>query len=143
MVSFPEAIKLFFKRYVDFQGRSSRAEYWWVQLLNFGVFFVFGFVFGFTGAAMSGGGEPSDATMGLMGIPLFIYMLVILVPSIALLVRRLHDIDKSGWLALGLLLGAIPVVGLLVGLVYIVLCCLPGTDGTNRYGPEPGGSAPV
>jgi uncharacterized membrane protein YhaH (DUF805 family) len=63
-------------------------------------------------------------------------MLALLVPSIAVGVRRFHDQDKSGWF---LLLALIPVVG---GLIVLVFMCLPGTSGPNRFGPDPLGTDP-
>jgi uncharacterized membrane protein YhaH (DUF805 family) len=62
--------------------------------------------------------------LGLFGLALFI-------PSIAVQVRRFHDQDRTGWL---ILLGLIPYVG---GLIVLVFMCLPGTRGTNRFGPDP------
>jgi uncharacterized membrane protein YhaH (DUF805 family) len=62
---------------------------------------------------------------------LVIYALAILVPSLAVQVRRFHDQDKSGWF---ILLGFIPAVG---GLIVLVFMCLPGTPGSNQYGPDP------
>ena len=132
MISFPDAIKRFFQRYTDFQGRSSRAEYWWVWLMNFGIMFGLGVI-----GAMLSLGDPEAGVPLVVMIPLSLYFLAIFVPSLALLVRRLHDIDKSGWLVLPLVLSAIPLVGFLVTIAYIVVCCLPGTPGPNRFGEAP------
>ena len=60
-----------------------------------------------------------------------------LVPSIALVVRRFHDLDQTGWLyLLFLILSFIPVIGLLVSISMIVWFCFRGTDGPNKYGPD-------
>lgn len=147
MVTFPEAIRLFFARYTDFQGRSRRSEYWWIFLLNF--------IVGFVGVVlmMVLGGYDGVGTSGLnpigyiIGGLLLIYVLAIIVPSIALLVRRLHDINQTGWIALGLYIaGLIPLIGILASIAQIVIGVLPGTVGENKYGPDPknpGASADV
>jgi uncharacterized membrane protein YhaH (DUF805 family) len=138
MVTFPEAIQLFFKRYTDFQGRSRRSEFWWVQLLNFVIFFV-----GVVLAMVVGGFDPSGVTapnpigIGILAI-LGIYVLAILIPSIALFIRRLHDINQTGWIYLAIVVvGFIPVIGLLGSIAQIVVGVIPGTVGENKYGPDP------
>ena len=76
--------------------------------------------------------------LGLGGL----YFLGILIPSIALYVRRLHDINQTGWIYLGLVVaGMIPLVGLLASIAQIVIACIPGTVGANKYGPDPKGGA--
>lgn len=71
---------------------------------------------------------------GLFGL----FALGILVPSIAVNVRRLHDRDMSGWWYLGfIVLSNIPIVGILVAIAYLVLMFLPGTPGPNRFGEDP------
>jgi uncharacterized membrane protein YhaH (DUF805 family) len=146
MVTFPEAIQLFFSRYVDFQGRSRRSEYWWVALFNVIVFGV-----GAVLAVVVGGldfetGEMGPAGYAIVGL-LLLYSLGIIVPSIALFVRRLHDINQTGWIYLGLvILGFVPLIGLLASIAQIVIACIPGTVGPNKYGPDPknpAGSADV
>ena len=136
MVSFPEAVKLFFTRYVDFQGRSRRSEYWWVVLLHILVFAVLG------GLAVGLGADYQTGEFSAMGGLLFgllgLYALAIIIPNIALLVRRLHDINQTGWIALALYVAAvIPVIGLLASIAQIVIGCIPGTVGPNKYGPDP------
>jgi uncharacterized membrane protein YhaH (DUF805 family) len=138
MVSFPEAIQLFFKRYTDFQGRSRRSEFWWVQLLLFIVFFV-GVILAMTlgGFDPSGAGDINPIGMGILGL-LGIFLLAIIVPSIALFVRRLHDINQTGWIYLAIVIvGLIPVIGLLGSIAQIVVGVIPGTVGENKYGPDP------
>jgi uncharacterized membrane protein YhaH (DUF805 family) len=146
MVTFPEAIQLFFSRYVDFQGRSRRSEYWWVTLFNiivFGVGTVLAMVVGGVNFETGEMGPLGYVFIGILGL----YALGIIVPSIALFVRRLHDINQTGWIYLGLvILGFIPLIGLLASIAQIVIACIPGTVGTNKYGPDPkqpGGSPDV
>ncbi len=134
------------KRYAEFTGRSRRMEYWSFSLLNL---VVFGVLIGMRFAtgnfqefmASAGGGNPF-AVYGFMfggvGILAGLWWLAMLVPSIALNVRRLHDRDMSGWWYLGVFIGSlIPLIGVVVGLAYLVLMFLPGTPGPNRFGPDP------
>ncbi len=118
------------KRYADFSGRSRRKEYWMFTLFYVLVFLALGLLAGLFGAFGSDGEGPGvmgTIIFGLMGI----VVLGLLVPSIAVQVRRMHDQDKSGWF---ILLGFIPYVG---GIVMLVFMCIEGTRGTNRFGPDP------
>jgi uncharacterized membrane protein YhaH (DUF805 family) len=120
------------RRYADFSGRSRRKEYWMFILGYFLLYAVLGIVF-FAGGDFSG----YDPAMGMTGLPLALVMvfgvvtLALIIPSIAVQVRRFHDQDKSGWLVL---LSFIPYIG---GIIVIVFMCLPGTVGPNRFGPDP------
>jgi len=120
-MGFSDAVRSFISRFTDFAGRSSRSEYWWVQLALFIAFFILGLVTGFLGE-----------TLG--SIIIGIAYLAILVPALALAIRRLHDLDKSGW---WMLLSLIPLIG---GLVLLFFFVQKGTDGPNQYGPDPLGS---
>ena len=137
-----------FKRYAEFSGRSRRMEYWMFALLNAIVVTVLMFiVLGAGGAAgvleADAAGDPvagMSALFGGLGIIIIIYALAILLPSIAVTVRRLHDRDMSGWWYLGAIIGGmIPLVGILVSIAFLVLMALPGTPGPNRFGPDPKG----
>lgn len=101
------------KKYAVFSGRARRKEYWYFFLGNV----IFGACLGF----LEGGGliskESSDGILKL-------YQLLVLIPSIAVGVRRIHDVNKSGWFIL------IPIYNL-------VLFCIDGTKGPNKYGPDP------
>ncbi len=142
MVSFPDAVKMFFARYTDFQGRSRRSEYWWVALFNF----IVGGVLGGLAFALGGNFETGDINpigMVLFGI-LALYVLAVIIPGIALYVRRLHDINQTGWIYLAIVVAsAIPLIGLLASIASIVIACLPGTVGPNKYGPDPKGGVSV
>lgn len=121
-----------FKRYFDFEGRSRRKEYWMFALLYAILMIAALVVLGF-GLAMNGG-EDQFNSVSAVGFSLIgLIMLVFLIPSIAVQVRRFHDQDKSGWFVLLLL---IPSIGPLIVLVFM---CLEGTPGENRYGPDPKG----
>lgn len=134
------------RRYAQFSGRSRRMEYWSFTLfITIIVFVLMGVMFG-TGAATGAfsnleSGDPS-ALMGVMfggfGLVILLFWLAILVPSIAVTVRRLHDRDMSGWWYLGfMVLGMIPFVGWIASIVFLVLLFLPGTVGPNRFGDDP------
>ncbi|MEI4801673.1 DUF805 domain-containing protein [Bacillus sp. NPDC077411] len=104
------------KNYVGFQGRARRKEYWMFSLINFIIFFIFSIL-----------GEIADIFNILFGL----YTLAILLPSLAVGFRRLHDTGKSGW---WLLLGFIPLIG---SIVLLVFCCQDSQEGDNKYGPNP------
>jgi uncharacterized membrane protein YhaH (DUF805 family) len=158
------------KRYAEFSGRSRRKEYWLfflgVLLLYLALFALMIVLLG--GAVLSAiQGNGSSASMGpvlgqsLMGIGVIALIVLLwwalLIPSLAVGVRRLHDIDRSGWwLMLGYgpwiageiiasaaqseTLAAIFSLGSLIGfLVLLVFAVLPGTPGPNRFGPDPKG----
>ena len=111
------------KRYADFSGRSRRKEYWSFVLGVVIVAVLLGIVEGIIGL--------SGSVAGLYGPLTLLLVLAIIVPSIAVQVRRFHDQDKSGWFVL---LGLIPFVG---GIVVLVFMFLDGTKGPNRFGPDP------
>jgi len=121
-------------KYADFDGRARRSEYWLFLLFYYIVFFVlFGLEYALRVAAGPGAMVPGAALSGLV---LLVFSLGSLVPSFAVAVRRLHDSDKSGfWLFLLFL----PFLG---GLVIFIFTLLDGTEGPNRYGPDPKGRAP-
>ena len=110
------------QRYADFSGRSRRKEYWMFLLGVVLVAVVLGVIEGVLGLSGMIGPYGPLSTLLLLGI---------LIPSIAVQVRRFHDQDKSGWFVL---LGFIPLVG---GLIVLVFMCLEGTRGENQYGPDP------
>jgi uncharacterized membrane protein YhaH (DUF805 family) len=135
-----------FKRYFDFQGRSRRMEYWSFALLIFVVYLILAAIMmvgGFPMAALTG--DPTAAAAMEVG-PLFyigggllgLFALGIIIPGIAVVIRRLHDRDMSGWWYLGFIVASlIPLVGFLAGIAMLVLMFLPGTVGPNRFGPDP------
>ena len=117
------------KRYADFRGRSCRREYWMFALMHFAIGMLL--YVPILGAMLSAETNEPPAMLGVC-VPLFIlYTLVMFVPALAVQVRRLHDLDKSGWM---MLVGLIPFVG---GLILLYFMCSAGTKGPNRFGPEP------
>ncbi len=121
-MSFADAIKSFFANYVGFAGRARRSEYWFTTLFIFIVNTVISIIFC----------KNPDTIKIVSGI----WSLVILLPSIALCIRRMHDINKNGW---WILIPLIPVVG---WIWWIVLCC-KDSEPANQWGPNPKGDAPV
>ena len=115
------------KKYAVFGGRSRRKEYWYFVLFSLIVSLVLSAVDALLGTFGS-------SNVGLLG---GIYGLAVLIPSIAVSVRRLHDIDRTGW---WVLIGLVPVIGTIVLLVFAVL---DGTPGENRFGPNPKASGKV
>ncbi|MEN8119313.1 MAG: DUF805 domain-containing protein [Bacteroidota bacterium] len=104
------------KQFADFNGRARRKEFWMFVLINFGISIVLGIIDSAVfGSQVLGG----------------IYSLGILVPAIAVGVRRLHDIGKSGWMYLVIL---IPLVGIIW---LIVLWAQDGVAGENEFGFNP------
>ncbi|MXO67323.1 DUF805 domain-containing protein [Altererythrobacter marinus] len=137
------------KRYFDFSGRSRRLEYWMFALLNAIVLAaITALVFGFGRPDLSTFDDGAGAMTvygGLLsgiGLLLPLWWLATLIPNIAVNVRRLHDRDMSGWWFLGFIVaGAIPLIGILASIAYLVLMLLPGTPGPNRFGEDPKGPA--
>jgi uncharacterized membrane protein YhaH (DUF805 family) len=120
-MSFTEAVKTCFRKYVDFKGRASRAEYWWFALFV-GLIYVVGLIL------MS-----IDETVGSM---LFVGALLgVILPQLAAAVRRLHDTGRSGaWY----LIAFVPYVG---SIVLIVLLAQKSQPAPNIYGPPTSGAA--
>jgi len=100
------------KNYAQFNGRARRSEYWYFVLFS---------------TIVSVGLTALDLVLGT-GFLNSLYSLAVLIPSIAVGIRRMHDVDKSGWFIL------IPIYNL-------ILACTEGTKGDNEYGPDPKGPA--
>lgn len=109
------------KKYADFKGRARRKEYWMFVLFNW----IFAITFGIIDITVI---DLSPLGYGILH-PL--YCLIMVVPSIAVAVRRLHDIGKSGWYYLIFL---IPLVG---AIILIAWFCKEGEQGTNQWGSNP------
>ena len=136
-VSFGAAIKRAFSQYCVFTGRASRSEYWW--------FFLFCCVISWLlaipslsasvemlAAAKSGVmPEAAASSVSVFTYISYLWSIAILLPSLGLLFRRLHDTGRSGW---NWLWGFLPIAGTIV---LIVLCCLPSSPEANKYGPVP------
>ncbi|WP_416191706.1 DUF805 domain-containing protein [Neisseria sp. CCUG12390] len=110
------------KNYAGFGGRARRKEFWMFTLVNVIIAFVLGMV-----DAVLGTFDP-ETGIGLLGA---VYALAVLLPSIAVTTRRLHDTNRSGWWQL---LYFIPLIGVLVVLIFTLL---EGTPGDNHFGADP------
>jgi len=109
MEDFQRAIKTCLNKYADFNGRAARPEFWWFFLFQVVIYVV--------------------ASM-VHGLVYLLAFLALLLPSVAVGARRMHDIGKSGWF---LLLGLIPFVGLVI----LYFAAQPGQAGANQYGAAP------
>ncbi len=103
------------KKYAEFDGRATRTEFWMFVLFNLIISLLLMFIDGMTG----------------LNILQAIYSLAVLIPGLAVSVRRLHDIGKSGWM---ILVALIPLIGLVW---LLVLYCMDSTPGKNKYGSNP------
>ncbi|MGM9428083.1 DUF805 domain-containing protein [Hydrogenophaga sp. MI9] len=109
-MNFVDAVKLCFTKYVGFEGRASRSEYWWWVLFIIVVSIVLGAV-----------------RAGMLGN---LFSLATLLPSLAVGARRLHDIGKSGWWQL---VALIP----LIGWILLIYWAVQPSEGDNAHGPAP------
>jgi uncharacterized membrane protein YhaH (DUF805 family) len=148
------------QKYADFTGRAPRAEYWWFVLAMVILFVVLTIIESILGL--------NKMIMGVYGPLTVLLWLGLLVPSLAVGVRRLHDTNRSGWWLLLMVpyalaavmmvraasqatvtgvapgfgaAGLLGLVGLACCIVLLVFYCLPGTTGDNNYGPDPYGGA--
>ncbi len=127
------------RKYADFTGRARRMELWLFWLLLIGIQIVFSILIGLVAGPTAAVADPTDPfavlngpAKALYGV-FFLMMLALLIPSLAVSIRRLHDTNRTGW---WLLLGLIPFLGALVLLIFYLL---DGTPGPNKYGPDPKG----
>jgi uncharacterized membrane protein YhaH (DUF805 family) len=104
------------KKYAVFSGRASRKEFWMFVLFSAIITIILGIL---------------DGVLNLKGILGLVYGLAVLIPSLAVMVRRLHDTNRSGgWVFINL----IPLIGAIIVLVFVVS---DSTPGDNKYGPNP------
>ena len=114
--------------YTNFKGRLRRRDYWTfvlmtivIELAIYFVVYVLTYIFG--GEAVTAASICSTI-VGIIGI-------LLLLPSLGISIRRLHDTNKSGWL---LLLAIIPIIG---SIILLIIACIEGTRGPNKYGEDP------
>ncbi len=115
-MTFLGAIRSVLGNYARFEGSTARAEYWWRQLALFLLTILVG--------GVSYGTDPFAGPLGLVG-------LLVVLPSLAVAIRRLHDTDRSGWY---ILVAFVPLIG---GLILLWWYLQPGIPGPNRFGPDP------
>lgn len=114
------------KKYAVFTGRSQRSEYWYFTLFYILIVIGLTVIDGFTGSLSEKSG---------MGLLSGLFALAVVIPSIAVGARRLHDIDRTAW---WLLIGLIPMVGIITLLIFFAQ---DSTVGSNRFGANPKASA--
>jgi uncharacterized membrane protein YhaH (DUF805 family) len=102
--------------YVGFKGRARRTEYWMFVLFSLIVSIILTIV---------------EAILGVSSVLTGLYSLAVLLPTLAVSVRRLHDTGRSGW---WLLIGLIPLIG---GIILLVFSCMDSDPNENQYGPNP------
>jgi uncharacterized membrane protein YhaH (DUF805 family) len=117
-MGFGQAISSGFSNYVNFSGRACRSEFWFWRLFYLLVAIGLGIIEGVVRI---------HGPVGLLELGMFL-------PSLAMSIRRLHDLDRSGW---WYFLVLIPIVGWIVLLIWY---CTRGTEGPNRFGPDPLGT---
>jgi len=116
-MDFMQSVQTVLGNYANFDGRSGRAEFWWWML----AYFIGALIIGAIGTAMGGGGI-------LRGL----YFLALIVPNVAVGIRRFHDIGKEAW---WVILMFIPIVNLIIALIFLT----KPSDGPNQYGEAPQG----
>lgn len=128
-MTFTGAIRNVYSNYATFKGRASRSEFW-----KFVLFMIIVTTLLYLPLILTGGmtgdvdsGLSIFVTISLLAVGIF--TLVTLLPYISVLVRRLHDTDRSGW---WYWIALVPFVG---GLILLILLALQGTQGDNRFGP--------
>ena len=136
MIGFGEAIGLFFRNYVKFEGRASRAEFWWsalFQIIVYVILFIFaGIAEGFSESA--GDDDLSGLSAIFILLMVFFYFLCWL-PGLSIKIRRFHDLDQSGWLVLLFIIAnALVFVSWFAQMIWYAM---PGTKGPNQYGADP------
>ena len=113
-----EAVTSVFRNYVNFSGRATRPEFWWFILFTFVISVVLGII-----------GTVAPVLQFLE----IVFSLAVLLPSLAVQARRLHDMDRSAWW----LLLVVPPIFIIGVPILLIMSAFPGTPGPNRYGPDP------
>lgn len=114
-MGFGQAISSGFSNYVNFSGRACRSEYWYWILFIIIADIVAGII---------------DYAIGVQVVT-SLFGLATILPNLAVAIRRLHDLDRTGW---WIFIGLIPLVG---WIILIIWYCTRGTNGPNRWGPDP------
>jgi uncharacterized membrane protein YhaH (DUF805 family) len=124
MLTFPDAVRACWSKYATFSGRATRSEYWFFVLFAFLVVVAASILDSMLNLVVF---EPAMGGNMLSSLA----MLVLLLPQLAAAVRRLHDLGHSGW---WYLIGLVPAFG---GAALLIWFCFRGTEGENRFGPDP------
>lgn len=137
-MTFGQSISSVFSKYATFSGRASRSEYWWFMAFNFVVGLVIYLIAMPSGNSITTVGANGGSYLSIYesfptwaSTVLSLYSLAVLLPSLAVNVRRMHDIGKGGgWIFISL----VPLIG---QIWYFVLTVLPSQPGENRFGAQP------
>jgi uncharacterized membrane protein YhaH (DUF805 family) len=116
------------KKYSDFSGRACRKEFWYFWGINI----IISFVHIVNTVLMDIVPGILETVLGFVNIIISVYFIAILIPTIAVAVRRLHDINKSG---IWFLINFIPFIG---GIIFLVLLAQEGNPDVNEFGVSPG-----
>ena len=130
-MNFTDAVKAYFLKWNDFRSRSSRSEYWWATLFLTLASFPVGYIIGFVIAILFLTAGFSETTMEIVVVIVMLpIQIFFIIASTCLVIRRLHDVDKSGWwyLIIFTIIGIIPL---------LIWYCSKGTNGDNRFGKDP------
>ena len=131
-MSLGESLTSVFNKYATFTGRARRSEYWWFAVCYFGLTSLFNIAqMGMMIQVLSGEMLPNDPSYLLMLMAGVVIGLGLFLPALAVTVRRLHDIGKSGW---NILWAAIPLIGAIIVLVWM---CQDSDVVANKYGESP------
>lgn len=127
-MTFTQSVKTVLSKYATFTGRAARSEYWWFALFIFLMSIPLAAIDQLLVAPSLGYESFKEATPQFVS---WLFSLAMLLPSISVAVRRMHDLNKSGWWVLIIF---IPLIGFLLMLYWFVQ---RGTEGANDYGPDP------
>lgn len=122
--------KVVFENYANFNGRARRSEYWYFALCNFLITMVLYIPFVISIRSAEYDGMPPTIAYVFLAL-ILIYSIATLIPSLAVSIRRLHDIGKSGW---NYLISIIPFVGPIILLIWMLT---DSESGENKWGPNP------
>jgi uncharacterized membrane protein YhaH (DUF805 family) len=120
---FPDAVRICFHKYADFHGRARRPEFWWWVLFTFLLSIVASIIDAILGTRSSSG----------TGLIETLTSLAVLLPSLAVGARRLHDTGRSGWWQL-------LWIAIVVGWIFLIVWLCQDSEGDNSYGPSPTGA---
>jgi uncharacterized membrane protein YhaH (DUF805 family) len=119
-MTFMTAVRTCFSKYLVFEGRASRSEFWYFQLFIYLVLLAI--------VIVAANVQETASAIGTAGIAFYA---AIILPGLAATVRRLHDRNRSGWHYWWVL---VPIAG---GLIVLIWLCQKGVEGENRFGPDP------
>lgn len=129
-IGFCDAVRICLKKYLYYEGRATRSEYWYFVLFYYLVVILCFFLMVIAGLLVSGFSDsmPLEGLDGVMSVFVFLIGSGLMLPFISVFVRRLHDIGKSGW---WYWLSFVPFGGIIL----LVFCCTPSEERDNEYGP--------